>query len=62
MKVKSLLFGIIFRMMSSSLETEIESIYEDLLFCEMFNIIFEVHRAVKKGKILRFIINLITYT
>ena len=36
-------------MMSSSIETEIESIYEDLLFCEMLNIIFEVHRAVKKG-------------
>ena len=44
-------------MMSSSIETEIESIYEDLLFCEMLNIIFEVHRAVKKGllKISRFI-------
>ena len=36
-------------MMSNSIETEIESIYEDLLFCEMLNIIFEVHRAVKKG-------------
>ena len=36
-------------MMSNPIEIEIEAIYDDLIFCEILSIVFEVHRAVKKG-------------
>ena len=41
----------LFRMMSNPIEIEIEAIYDDLIFCEILSIVFEVHRAVKKGQL-----------